>query len=161
MQDIIQNQNQTTPAQANSSPVVANSLPQQAGRIIEPPEVSGHKEHAPISQAKSEFTKPVETQPEIAPSTPEIMIPQKLEKTIEKSPAAKEPEIKKDMPEVKLAKESTPVITAPTGIILPMTYKEAARMKRKSSFVDSIHWFAAQIIYLLKKNNTNIIKEAK
>lgn len=152
MQDITQNQNQTTPAQANPSPEAANSLPQQAGRIIEPPEISGHKEHGPISQAKTEFAKPVEAQPEIAPSTPEITIPPELEKTIEKSTAAEEPKIEKNTP-AKLAKESTPVITAPTGLVrLPMTYQEALQKEKKSAFWDSMHWLAAQIIYQFRKN---------
>lgn len=152
MQDITPTQHPTTPAQTNSSPVVAGSIPQSTGRPIEPPAISGHKEHGPISQAKTEFTKPVEAQPEIAPSTPEITIPQELEKTIEKSPAAQEPKIEKNTP-AKLAKESTPVSTTPTGLVqLPMTYQEALQKEKKSTFWDSMHWLAAQIIYQFRKN---------
>ncbi len=157
MSDSGQIQNPTTSVQANTTPIVS-SPQQQVGRIVEPPAISGHKEHGPISQAKSEFTKPVEAQPEITPSTPEIKIPQELEKTIEKSPAAKEPKIDKNTP-MKLAKESTPVITSPSGIIsLPMTYKEALQKEKKSAFWDSVHWFAAQIIYQWRKNALNKIK---
>jgi len=145
-------QNQAVPVQAGTTPPVLNSPPQQARYVGQPPEISGHKEHGPISQAKTEFTKPVETQPEIAPSTPEITIPQELEKTIEKSPAAQEPKIEKNTP-AKLAKESTPVSTTPTGLVqLPMTYQEALQKERKSAFWDSMHWLAAQIIYQFRKN---------
>lgn len=158
MPDLNQAPSQQTPVQTNPAPqaVISSS---QAVRIVQPPEISGNKEHEPISQAKTESTKSVEARPEIAPSTPEIKIPQELEKTIEKAPAAREPEIKKDMP-MKLAKESTPVITTPSGTIrLPLTYKEALQKEKNSGFWDSVHWFAAQIIYQCRKYNLNNVKK--
>lgn len=146
MQDPALTQNQITQRVSPS--------PHQAGHIIEPPAVSGNKEHEPISAAKSELVKPVESQPEMAPSTPEITIAPELEKTIEKSPAALEPKIENTP--AKLAKESTPImpiIQTPAGTIrLPMTYKEALQKEKKSSFLDSMHWLAAQIIYQFRKN---------
>jgi hypothetical protein len=159
MPDLNQVPSQQTSIQV-SSPPQAVTPPQQVGRIVQPPEISGNKEHEPISQAKFESTKSVEAQPEIAPSTPEIQIPPELAKTIEKSPAAQEPKIKKDIPEVKLAKESTPVITSPSGAIrLPMTYAQALQKEKSSSFWDGVHWFAAQIIYQWRKNNLDSIKK--
>lgn len=155
MPDLNQVPSQQTPVQANSAPQ-AITPPQQAGRIVQPPEISGNKEHEPISQAKSEFGKIVEAQPEITPSTPEIMIPRELEKTIEKSPSSQEPKIENTP--AKLAKESTPIITTPTGIVhLPMTYKEALQKEKKSSFWDGVHWFAAQVIYQWRKNDPDCI----
>lgn len=159
MQDITQIQNPTTPTHANSSPEVVNSLLPQTGRPIEPPAISGHKEHGPITQAKSEFLKPADVQPEITPSHPELKIMPELENIVEKGSDAREPKIEKNTP-VKLAKESTPVITAPTGNIgLPMTYQEALQKEKKSAFWDSLHWFAAQIVYQWRKCDLNNIKK--
>lgn len=143
MQNFNQNQQQIV----NTPPF----RPQQSGRFVEPPSVSGHREHGPIGTAKSEFTNPIEQQPEIAPSTPpEIMIPPELKNTVEKGPDAEELKIDKDMrlAGVKLAKESTPVITTPTDTIhLPMTYIQALQKKKKTPFWDGVHWLAALIMY--------------
>lgn len=159
MSDSGQIQNPTTPVQVSASPQKINPPPQQVKHPVEPPAISGNREHGPISTVKTEFAKPTESQPEIAPSTPEIVIPQELKNTIEKSPASHEPKIEKNTP-MKLAKESTPVITTPTGIInLPMTYKEALKKEKNSSFRDSIHWLAALIAYQWRKYNTNNIKK--
>ncbi|MBU4098752.1 hypothetical protein KJ980_03825 [Patescibacteria group bacterium] len=160
MSDSNQIQNPTTPVQVSALPQGISSPHQQAGRIVEPPAISGHREHGPVSAVKSEFTKPVETQPEITPSTPhEIMIPQELKNTIEKASDAHDPKIEKNTP-LKLAKESTPVITTPTGIIrLPMTYKQAVQKEKNSSFRDSIHWFAAMIMYQWRKYDPGNIKK--
>lgn len=164
MQDLAQIQNPTNTVQANTSPQPVIS-PQQTAPPVGLPAISINKEHAPISAVKSEAVKPVESQPEITPSAPpEIMIPQELKNTIEKSPGALEPKIEKEtrLAGVKLAKESTPVITTPTGIIrLPMTYSQALQKEKSSAFWDSIHWFAAQIMYQWRKHDSDIVKETK
>lgn len=156
MQDTNPAQNQTT-----NTPKTTLEQP-QIGRIIEPPAISGHREHGPVSTKTSELTKPLESQPEIAPSTPhEVMIPQELKNTVEKGPDARVPKIEKEMDQagVKLAKESTPVITTPTGKIkLPMTYTQALRNEKNSSFADSRHWLAALIMYLWQKYDADSIK---
>lgn len=144
---------------SDSDQIQNSTTPQQIGRTVEPPAISGQKEHEPISVSKSESVKQVEPQPEITPSTPEVMIPQELKNTIEKGSDAYEPKIEKNMPEVKLAKESMPVITAPTGMIsLPMTYKEAKKKELNSPFSDSIHWFAALIVCQWRKYNAGNMK---
>jgi hypothetical protein len=160
MQDPNQTQNQTTAIHA-----VSASQPQQVGRPVEPPTVFVNKEHEPIIPASTEFTPPPEPRVEIAASVPaEVMITQELKNTIEKSPDAKEPKIEKEarLAGLTLAKESTPVITSPTGIIrLPMTYVQALQKKNNSPFWDSIHWFAALIMYQWSKYEPDVVKEAK
>lgn len=161
MPDLNQVPSQTTPVPANTTPPVASP---QAGRFVEPPAISGNREHGPISTAKSEFAKPVEVQSEIAPSTPpEIMIPQELKNRVEKGPDAHQPKIEKEtrLAGMELAKESTPVITTPTGIIhLPLTYTQALQKKKESRLIDSIHWLAALVMYQWRKYDPDNIKKS-
>lgn len=161
MSDLNQTQPKTTAIQANTQPAGVSSPTQQPNRFVQPASISGNREHAPISTAKSELAKPVEAQPEIAPSAPaEVMIPQELKNTIEKGPDAQKPKIGKDMPGVKLAKESTPVITTPTGIIhLPMTYTQALQKEKTSRLKDSIHWLAAFIMFQWRKYDPDSVKK--
>lgn len=156
MQDISQNQKQITQD--------VTPQQQQVGSG-QPPEGSGGKEHEPGTAVKPESVDRASSpQMEIKPvAHSEITPPRELENTAEKGPDAKEPKIEEELRHagVKLAKESTPLITTPTGKIqLPLNYSQAVQKKKKTSFFDSVHWYAALIMYLWKKHDPDIVKKS-
>ena len=167
MQDISQNHNpgMSINTSANDRPLV--SQPQQQGRPVEPPPISGHKELGPVIAKTSELTNPIDnSKTEIMPvHPPEVKIPSELQETVVPGPDSNllklEEEIQKSG-EVSLAKESTPVITTPTGIIqMPMTYKEAQQKEKNTRIWDSIHWIAAIVMYQWNKYDPDLVKEFK
>lgn len=106
-----------------------------------------HKEFVPrtqVSEASSLEQSMVE--PEIAPEVAEA--------GVEVTPVQHTPKIHPDAAKAGLspAKEATPVITTPTGIIkLPMTEEEAKEVRKVYGIKDSMRWRAELVLEQLKK----------
>lgn len=85
---------------------------------------------------------------------PEVIVPQELlGHAVEKG---------SDAQELKIEKEEATTITTPTGRIhLPLTYEQAQEKKNKTHFWDSMHWFAASIMYQWMKYDPDIVRAVK
>lgn len=167
MQDQNQAQVQSVQNQTDTTANPADSPAQQTGQIDEPEIISGKIEQEPIDTPIQTQNKSTEIPaPEIDIKEPsEIVIPNELNKIIEKGPDAMAPKIEKEVQNanVTLAKESTPmVITTPGGkITLPETYASARQKERVTDISDSDHWYAALLMYLWSKYDPDAVKEAK
>ncbi len=130
-----------------------------------PTTIAYKPEQEPIEASVSNAVQAESVETEIKPSIPsEIKIPQELEHVMQKSPDAEAPFSARlaNQTGITLAKESTPVITTPSGTIrLPMTYSQAFQKEMHTSTTDSMHWLAAMIMYQWSKYEPDAVNDIK
>lgn len=125
----------------------------QSAQPAPPPVPSGpvgiaQKEQAPV--INQEYIKPSEPEPSI----PKEVVEAGVEKVLEN--AVLPPDVEKL--DVRLAKESTPVVTKPTGIVsLPMTEEEVKKeIAVNKNLVNSLAWWLALVYKQFKKMHKKI-----
>jgi hypothetical protein len=99
-----------------------------------------------------EIIKPSETAPELPKEVKEA--------GVEVSPSTDQPNIPKATQQtigLELAKESTPVLTSPTGLVqIPMDEVHAAEIVKTHPVVDSVRWLAVMIIQQIKRAHEKV-----
>jgi len=126
--------------------------------------VSENKEHEPLGASSiSESESSQSERPELTPShQPEVPIPSELRGSMEQSPNPDTPNISKEVSLAGVAhsKESTPLITTPSGnISLPMSYEEARQGAKQTKTSDSLHWLTSIVMYQWAKYSPDKLVE--
>lgn len=132
------NTNQTPQNQPNQGQVASSVQPTPVGSV--------QKESGPA--VATDFIKPTEKAPEVPAQLTEL--------GVEATPSQESPKLSLEDKKagLGLAKESTAVITSPSGMVtLPMSGQQAKQaLHRKVS--DSMRWLAMLILRQLKKQET-------
>lgn len=118
------------------------------------------KTEAPVADASvdsaQEVVMPTETAPDIAPELKEIGVEDTSGSEQPKVPQQQAPQ---DVT-IELAKESTPVPSAPTGLVqIPMDEKYAEEVIKTHPVIDSIRWLAEFIREQVKKHADPVAKK--
>ncbi len=125
---------------------ITQAPPVQPSQPTQPVSLS-HKEFAPAqATSEHEMVTPSDQKPTLHPEVAEA--------GVEVTPLQHTPKIHPDAAKagLSLAKEATPVITTPTGIIkLPMTEEEAKKAKKAYGIKDSMRWRVELVLEQFKK----------
>ncbi len=150
---------QDDPIKQDPTPVQNSSVPGGPQRSVSQgvqtptPHVSSAaqtKEHEPLGANAREYLQPSEQEPTLPKEVAEVgveVVPEKPSINIEHHKVG-----------VHHAKESTPVITEPSGMVqLPMDPKQAIQVHQKNKNVnDSVVWLAELIVKHLKRVHAKV-----
>lgn len=142
----------TQPVQPAAQPVVPEVPAIQVPSSPVSPISSPHPEAGPVSTRVTEYIRPTEAAPVLAPEVKAA--------GVEISPNTEQPQIPADVAQagVQLAKAAVPVSAATGNAVeyitnAPFTQAEAVQYEKSKSASDSLRWLATFVLRQIKKLN--------